>query len=132
MRFAFESKGSEAYKAWLIEVRDGDSYEPRSVANDWRSWKTAWQAARRALVVPEEVVALVAAAQALVLDPTSHVKKLQLEAHAWGPLAAAPQPVDVPEKPSTGAACTSVGTLCTSDESKSVPEAGHASQHTCS
>lgn len=52
MRFAFESKGSEAYKAWLIEVRDGDSYKPWDVVNDWRNWQTAWQAARRAPAAP--------------------------------------------------------------------------------
>lgn len=52
MRFAFESKGSEAYKAWLIEVRDGDSYKPWGVVNDWRNWQTAWQAARRAPAAP--------------------------------------------------------------------------------
>ena len=52
MRFAFESKGSDIYKAWLIEVRDGDSYRPWDVVNDWINWQTAWQAARRAPAAP--------------------------------------------------------------------------------
>ena len=52
MRDAFESKGSEAYKAWLIQVRDGDSYKPWDIVNDWRNWQTAWQAARRAPAAP--------------------------------------------------------------------------------
>lgn len=46
-----------------------------------------------------EVFRLVQAAQAFVLDPTSVQKKLQLEAAAWGSLAAPPAPaaVAVPE-----------------------------------
>ena len=39
-------------------------------------------------VVQDDVVALVRAAQAFVLEPDSHKKKLELEAMAWGPLAA--------------------------------------------
>jgi len=42
-----------------------------------------------------EVFRLVQAAQAFVLDPTSVQKKLQLEAAAWGPLAAPPAPAAV-------------------------------------
>jgi len=43
-------------------------------------------------VVQDDVVALVRAAQAFVLEPDSHKKKLELEAMAWGLLAAATQP----------------------------------------
>lgn len=39
---------------------------------------------------PADVAALVKAAQAFVLEPESHKKKLELEALAWGPLAAPP------------------------------------------
>lgn len=57
------------------------------------------QAASRAQVAaaPSDVAALVAAAQAFVLDP-SHLKKLQLEAHAWGPLAGVPRPSQIQPK----------------------------------
>lgn len=46
--------------------------------------------------VPADVAALVRAAQAFVLEPESYKKKLELEALAWGPLAAAPQPSPSP------------------------------------
>ena len=47
-------------------------------------------------VVQDGVAALVRAAQAFVLEPDSHKKRLELEAMAWGPLAAATQPEPVP------------------------------------
>lgn len=58
---------------------------------------------KRECVQKSEVARLVQAAQALVLDPASAKKKLELEAVAWGPLAAlqaappAPAAVAVPD-----------------------------------
>lgn len=105
MRFAFESKGSEAYKAWLIEVRDGDSYKPWDVVNDWRSWQTAWQAARRAPAVPQEPTSkqVVLGAGALLGQPEHTADNRHPEWHSavekvrkvyLAMLAAAPQPPD--------------------------------------
>ena len=58
-----------------------------------RAALAAGQATAAQVVVLDDVAALVRAAQAFVLEPDSHKKKLELEAMAWGPLAAAPQPV---------------------------------------
>ena len=55
----------------------------------------AGQATAAQAVVLDDVAALVRAAQAFVLEPDSHKKKLELEAMAWGPLAAATQPAPV-------------------------------------
>lgn len=84
--------GEKAIRAVMLRRNASGDYDNSLEAHfSWWAWQAS--AARRAPVVqmPNDVAALVAAAQALVLDPTSHVKKLQLEAHAWGPLAAAPR-----------------------------------------
>ena len=60
-----------------------------------RAALAAGRATAAQAVVLDDVAALVRAAQAFVLEPDSHEKKLELEAMAWGPLAAATPPAPV-------------------------------------